>query len=72
MAESRLLTALERARFASWLEENAESARLIVGQMEKMQHNPAMDSLIKQNRFEELACRFIAIKLLSTIDESIG
>lgn len=68
MPESLLLTDAERTRFAAWLKQNAESADLIAGhllagQMNKLECGA---TLAKQLRFEVMACKFIANKLLST------
>lgn len=64
-----LLSDAERARFADWLEHEAETAKAIIGQMEKLGINEA---LVKREKLEAAAALMIARKLRGTESMSIG
>lgn len=55
---SRLLDAKERDRFATWLEQEAESDRAIAEQAGKF--GTGMDVIVKRNLVRAAACLLIA------------
>lgn len=63
-----LLTQQERDKFALWCEQSAESAKLLVDQMDKLPHAAP---LVREFKMEIAACTFIAQKLRSTVEETI-
>jgi hypothetical protein len=71
MSESLLLTAAERNRFASWLENEAEAARLMIEQMKTFPKTTA-SVLIMREELERSAALILARKLRSIEDQSIG
>ena len=52
----------ERQKFIEWLEMTAETCRGMAEQMEKLP-SPAMQELIKRERFKAAACLLIASDL---------
>lgn len=56
----RLLTDAERKRFATWLEEDAASSRLIAGQLRKI---PGMEPFARHKEIEAASEELIARKL---------
>lgn len=61
-----VLTNEERAKFIAWLKQDAESDRLIIGQMEKMQ---GLGDLMTKRAKQRLAAKLIVAELLETIEE---
>lgn len=65
-----LLTPEERDRFAAWLEREAETAKQIVEQMEKL--GPMTAPLVQREKAEAAAALLIARKLRSIESVSIA
>lgn len=63
MAELIFLTDHEREHFAAWLEQEAESSRLLLKQLEKLPQGVVVADHMK---LEAAACALIAKKLRST------
>lgn len=68
---SMLLSDEELARFADWLELQAESNDQIAAQMEQVA-GPAMAAVAKFNRTEAAAMRVVLKRLRSTESMTIG
>jgi len=64
------LTAAERDRFATWLEQEAVVAKGLIEQMEKL--GPMASILATRTKAEGAACLLIARRLRATEAESIG
>lgn len=64
------LTKEERIRFASWLEAQAESSRLLLEPLEKM--GPSVAGVTKREKEEMTAALRIARKLRSIEDMTLG
>ena len=60
-----LLTPKEREKFASWLEQDIESAKLIIEQLAKLPGNDVMTSHAKQ----EVVAEIIVLKKLRSVEE---
>ena len=71
MSDSLLLTAAERNRFASWLENEAKTAEKMIEQMKKLPESIAT-VLIMREELERSAALILARKLRSIEDQSIG
>lgn len=65
-----LLTPQERDRFASWLEHEAATAKILIEQMEKL--GPHVAPLVAREKAEAAASLLIARKLRATQSDSIG
>jgi len=63
---SLLLNQTERDRFATWLENEAETSKGLVAQLEKL--GPAGAPMIKREMSEAAAALLIARKLRATLD----
>jgi hypothetical protein len=66
-----LLTPEERNKFATWCEQNAESAQLLCDQLKNLP-GPAANALAPGFKMEIAACTFIAQKLRTTEDQTLG
>lgn len=65
-----VLTQQERDKFAAWLEREAESAKAIIEQLEKLGPHGAL--IAKKEKQEMTAALIIAAKLRSIQSETIG
>ena len=68
---SRLLTDAERDRFATWLEQEAETGELMAAQMDKMA-GPHFVLLAKKERVEAMSAKIVAKKLRETQSMTVG
>lgn len=62
-----ILTDAERAKFADYLEMDAQSSEAILRQMEKL---PGMEALAKKTKIEIAANRLVAKRLRNTTTET--
>lgn len=69
MSDVILLTDQERDHFAAWLEQEAESSRMLLKQLEKLPQGAVVADHMKR---EAGACALIALKLRSIETMSIS
>ena len=63
------LSAQERDRFATWLEREAHTDKMLAEQLEKLPSRP--EPMAKKYRVEGMAAQVIAQKLRSISDETL-
>ena len=68
---SSFLTAIERDRFAAWLEREAASDEGIARQMEVVPGSAILPEVIKRYRMEAAAARIVARRLRATEDVTL-